>query len=62
LFERVVSIANDVGLLAEEYDPLVKRQTGNFPQALTHIALIGVAQNIDSAKRPQEKPAMERAK
>jgi GH15 family glucan-1,4-alpha-glucosidase len=62
LFERVVSVANDVGLLAEEYDPLVKRQTGNFPQALTHIALIAVAQNIDGAKRPQDKPAMERAK
>ncbi|WP_371420673.1 glycoside hydrolase family 15 protein [Tardiphaga sp.] len=62
LFERVVSVANDVGLLAEEYDPLVKRQTGNFPQALTHIALIAAAQNIDGAKRPQGRPAMERSK
>jgi GH15 family glucan-1,4-alpha-glucosidase len=62
LFDRVAAIANDVGLLAEEYDPLVKRQTGNFPQALTHIALISVAQNLDSAKRPQSKPAMERSK
>jgi len=62
LFDRVTAIANDVGLLAEEYDPLVKRQTGNFPQALTHIALISVAQNLDSAKRPQSRPAMERSK
>lgn len=38
MFQRVVGIANDVGLLAEEYDPVAKRQTGNFPQALTHIA------------------------
>lgn len=61
LFNRVVAIANDVGLLAEEYDSGVKRQTGNFPQALTHIALIAVAHNLASAKRPQEKK-VERAK
>jgi GH15 family glucan-1,4-alpha-glucosidase len=62
LFDRVVGVANDVGLLAEEYDPLVKRQTGNFPQALTHIALISAAQNLAGAKRPQNKPAMGRSK
>ncbi|WNV08927.1 glycoside hydrolase family 15 protein [Tardiphaga sp. 709] len=61
LFNRVVAIANDVGLLAEEYDSGVKRQTGNFPQALTHIALIAVAHNLASAKRPHEKK-VERAK
>ncbi|MCX7318210.1 MAG: glycoside hydrolase family 15 protein [Hyphomicrobiales bacterium] len=61
LFDRVVAVANDVGLIAEEYDPAVKRQTGNFPQALTHIALIAVAHNLASAKRPQEKK-VERAK
>ena len=61
LFDRVVGIANDVGLLAEEYDSGVKRQTGNFPQALTHIALIAVAHNLAGAKRPQEKKK-ERAK
>lgn len=61
LFERVVAIANDVGLLAEEYDSGVKRQTGNFPQALTHIALISVAHNLTGAKKPQEKKK-ERAK
>ena len=38
LFDRVVGIANDLGLLAEGYDTGVGRQTGNFPQALTHIA------------------------
>ena len=39
LFDRVVAVANDLGLLAEEYDTASRRQTGNFPQALTHIAL-----------------------
>jgi GH15 family glucan-1,4-alpha-glucosidase len=62
LFERVVGVANDVGLLAEEYDPLAKRQTGNFPQALTHISLIAVAHNLAGAKKPQDKPKMGRAK
>lgn len=43
LFERVVSLANDVGLLSEEYDPAAKRLVGNFPQALSHISLINAA-------------------
>ena len=46
LFERVVSLANDVGLLAEEYDTGAKRLVGNFPQALSHIALINAAFNL----------------
>jgi len=61
LFERVVAVANDLGLLAEEYDPGVARQTGNFPQALTHIALINTAHNLSDAKKPAEKPAMQRS-
>ncbi len=43
LFERLLKLRNDVGLLAEEYDPKAKRQVGNFPQALSHIALINAA-------------------
>jgi GH15 family glucan-1,4-alpha-glucosidase len=43
LFERLLELRNDVGLLAEEYDPVTKRQLGNFPQAFSHIALIGTA-------------------
>jgi GH15 family glucan-1,4-alpha-glucosidase len=57
LFDRVVAIANDLGLLAEEFDTAAGRQTGNFPQALTHIALINTAHNLSDAK----KPAMQRS-
>jgi GH15 family glucan-1,4-alpha-glucosidase len=46
LFERIVSLANDVGLLAEEYDTGAKRLVGNFPQALSHIALVNAAFNL----------------
>jgi GH15 family glucan-1,4-alpha-glucosidase len=43
LFERLLSLRNDVGLLAEEYDPRTGRMLGNFPQALTHMALVNTA-------------------
>jgi GH15 family glucan-1,4-alpha-glucosidase len=43
LFERLVALCNDVGLLAEEYDAVNRRMLGNFPQALTHMALINTA-------------------
>jgi GH15 family glucan-1,4-alpha-glucosidase len=49
LFERVSSLANDVGLLAEEYDTGAKRLVGNFPQALSHIALVNAAFTLTSA-------------
>jgi GH15 family glucan-1,4-alpha-glucosidase len=61
LFDRVVAVANDLGLLAEEFDPGIGRQTGNFPQALTHIALINTAHNLSDAAK-SEKPAMQRSK
>jgi GH15 family glucan-1,4-alpha-glucosidase len=61
LFDRVVAIANDLGLLAEEYDSGEGRQTGNFPQALTHIALINTAHNLSDAKKPKEKPVVQRS-
>jgi GH15 family glucan-1,4-alpha-glucosidase len=61
LFDRVVAIANDVGLLAEEFDTGERRQTGNFPQALTHIALINTAHNLSLAKKPADKPAVQRS-
>jgi GH15 family glucan-1,4-alpha-glucosidase len=62
LFDRVAALANDVGLLAEEYDSVARRQTGNFPQALTHIALINTAHNLSAARHASEKPAMQRSK
>jgi GH15 family glucan-1,4-alpha-glucosidase len=43
LFERLLDLRNDVGLLSEEYDPIAKRQLGNFPQAFTHLALVNTA-------------------
>jgi GH15 family glucan-1,4-alpha-glucosidase len=46
LFERLLGLCNDVGLLAEEYDPRAKRQLGNFPQAFSHLALINTALNL----------------
>jgi len=46
LFERLVSLANDVGLLAEEYDPRTRRFVGNFPQAFSHVALVNTAHNL----------------
>ncbi len=62
LFDRVVAVANDLGLLAEEFDSGAGRQTGNFPQALTHIALINTAHNLSDAKKPVEKPVVQRSK
>lgn len=61
LFDRVVALANDVGLLAEEYDTVARRQVGNFPQALTHIALVNTAQNLASARKAQKQKAAQRA-
>jgi GH15 family glucan-1,4-alpha-glucosidase len=52
VFDHVVAVANDLGLLAEEFDTGEGRQTGNFPQALTHIALINTAHNLSDAKKP----------
>jgi GH15 family glucan-1,4-alpha-glucosidase len=46
LFERLVGLANDVGLLAEEYDPVSKRQLGNFPQAFSHLSFVNTAYNL----------------
>jgi GH15 family glucan-1,4-alpha-glucosidase len=43
ILERVLSLRNDVGLLSEEYHPGLRRQMGNFPQALSHLALVNTA-------------------
>jgi GH15 family glucan-1,4-alpha-glucosidase len=50
LFERLLAVQNDVGLLAEEYDPYEKRLLGNFPQAFTHVGLVNSAYNLSNYK------------
>jgi GH15 family glucan-1,4-alpha-glucosidase len=57
LFERLLSLRNDVGLLAEEYDPVAGRLLGNFPQAFSHVGLVNTAFNLTSQ---QVAPAAER--
>ncbi|MCO7517160.1 glycoside hydrolase family 15 protein [Pseudomonas guariconensis] len=52
LYERLTGLCNDVGLLAEQYDPLGKRMLGNFPQAFSHIGIINTALNLHRAQCP----------
>jgi GH15 family glucan-1,4-alpha-glucosidase len=57
LFEHLLSFRNDLGLLAEEYDPRTGRQLGNFPQGFSHIALVNTAHNLISRLGPAEQRA-----
>ena len=57
LFTRLLSRCNDVGLLAEELDPLTGRMLGNFPQAYSHVGLINCALNLSRQKGPTEERA-----
>jgi GH15 family glucan-1,4-alpha-glucosidase len=52
LFERLLSLCNDVGLLSEEYDPRAQRLLGNFPQAFSHVSLINTAHNLSADMGP----------
>jgi GH15 family glucan-1,4-alpha-glucosidase len=64
LFNRLSALANDVGLLAEEYEPRAKRMLGNFPQAFSHVALVNTALNLMHAhevrkkKKPEKKQVL----
>jgi GH15 family glucan-1,4-alpha-glucosidase len=60
LFERLIALRNDVGLLAEEYDPRLGRQLGNFPQAFSHVALVNTAFNLTRSQGPAEQRAARR--
>ena len=51
LFERLIGVANDVGMLSEEYDPALKRQVGNTPQTLSHASLVNAAVRLASRAR-----------
>jgi len=57
LFERLLSLRNDLGLLSEEYDIVRQRLVGNFPQAFSHIALVNTAYNLTHAQKPVEQRA-----
>ena len=57
LFDRLLSRCNDLGLLAEEIDPLTGRMLGNFPQAYSHVGLINCALNLSRQKGPAEERA-----
>src|SRR5436190_1916342 len=61
LFERLCRLTNDVGLLAEEYDPRSGRHLGNFPQAFSHVALINTAMNLSQEAKPVEQRAEKKA-
>jgi GH15 family glucan-1,4-alpha-glucosidase len=64
LFERLLSLCNDVGLLAEEYDPVAERQLGNFPQAFSHVPLINTARMLSAngkSPRAPEPPQLPKA-
>jgi GH15 family glucan-1,4-alpha-glucosidase len=52
LYEELIGLCNDVGLLAEEYDPERQRLLGNFPQAMTHVALVNTAANLTGRVSP----------
>jgi GH15 family glucan-1,4-alpha-glucosidase len=61
LFEQLLALRNDVGLLSEEYDPRARRMTGNFPQAFSHVALVDTALNLSSRREARGRPAEQRA-
>jgi GH15 family glucan-1,4-alpha-glucosidase len=54
LFERLTGLCNDVGLLAEEYDPVAQRLVGNFPQAFSHVSLVNSAFNLAGGRSPAD--------
>jgi GH15 family glucan-1,4-alpha-glucosidase len=64
LFERLLGLANDLGLLSEEYDPRAGRQLGNFPQAFSHVSLINTAHalSVGSVGASEQRAAGERDK
>jgi GH15 family glucan-1,4-alpha-glucosidase len=57
LFDRLLGLRNHLGLLAEEYEPALRRQIGNFPQAFSHLALIFTAHTIEAARQATRKPS-----
>jgi GH15 family glucan-1,4-alpha-glucosidase len=58
LLERLIGLSNEIGLLAEEYDALAKRQVGNFPQAFSHVSLVNAAYNLSGHPEVDEVATM----
>jgi GH15 family glucan-1,4-alpha-glucosidase len=58
LFERLLALRNDLGLLAEEYDPVAQRLCGNFPQAFSHVGVVNTACNLVDAHGPATQPSI----
>ena len=61
MLDRLVGLCNDVGLLAEEYDPAARRFLGNFPQAFSHVGLVNTAMNLGERMKPAEQRAEKKA-
>jgi GH15 family glucan-1,4-alpha-glucosidase len=61
LFVRLLGLSNDLGLLAEEYDPVARGHLGNFPQAFSHVALVNSAINLSQPNKPMEQRAGKKA-
>jgi GH15 family glucan-1,4-alpha-glucosidase len=57
LYEKLVALRNDVGLLAEEYDPVTGRMLGNFPQAFSHLGLVNTAWHLNTTETPLRRSA-----
>jgi GH15 family glucan-1,4-alpha-glucosidase len=61
LYERLLTLRNDVGLLSEEYDPVTGELVGNFPQAFSHVALVNSAFNLHRVDKPAEQRSENKA-
>jgi GH15 family glucan-1,4-alpha-glucosidase len=57
LYDKLVALRNDVGLLAEEYDPVSKRMLGNFPQAFSHLGMVNTAYHLDATEHTPLRPS-----
>jgi GH15 family glucan-1,4-alpha-glucosidase len=60
LFEHLLTLRNDLGLLSEEYEPHTGRLVGNFPQAFSHLALVNSASNLAHNRKPTEQRSQRR--
>jgi GH15 family glucan-1,4-alpha-glucosidase len=60
LFEHILTLRNDVGLLSEQYEPSTRRLVGNFPQAFSHLALVNTASNLAHSEKPAEQRSQHR--